>query len=404
MAERRPKLLTPEKAWARIAKHAAPLPAAELELADAVGRTVAEVVASPIAVPGFDRSAMDGYALRAADTPGRLRLTGTVAAGSAGGDTLDAGTAQRIYTGGPIPPGADAVERQEVVKTGKDGLVKLATTVARGQHIRRAGEDIAEGALLVEPGMVVTAGTLTAMAAAGLTTLPVHRPARVAILLTGDELVAPGRQLGAGQIHESNSTTLAALARAAGAEVIELGTVADDPTAIANRIQLGLHRADVLLVCGGVSVGDRDHVRPALDAAGVDQLFWGVSIKPGKPLYCGRRGNHWAFGLPGNPLSGVVCFLVFVEPLLRRMHGESGAAERRVRARLTRSVGPSDNRTTYLTATLARRADGSLEATPTAAQGSAMTLALARADGFIIAPDGAGSIRKGAWVDVLPLR
>ena len=275
--------------------------------------------------------------------------------------------------------------------------------VPAGQHIRRRGEDVAAGSEILRAGATVTVQALTALAAAGLATVPVHRPARVAVMLTGDELVPPGKPLGPGQIHETSGVTLRSLIRRAGAEPVDLGVAPDDAGAIANRVQLGLHRADVLLVAGGVSVGEHDHVKAALASADVEELFWRVRVKPGKPLYCGRRGEKWAFGLPGNPLSGVVSFLAFVEPLLRRMHGHPDAVERRVRARTTAPIAPQDGRTTYLTATLSRGPDGVLEATPTRAQGSAMTLALARADGFVIAPDGGGAIPAGAEVDVLPL-
>ncbi len=365
-----------------------------------MGRVLARDVHSPIDIPGFDRSAMDGYALRAADAPGRLPVAGEVAAGDAP-SSLPPGAAMRIFTGGAIPPGADAVEKQEVVEAG--GGHAVFAEVPAGQHIRRRGEDVAAGARVLAAGDVVTVQALTALAASGLATVPVHRPARVAVMLTGDELVPPGRPLGPGQIHETSGVTLRSLVRRAGAEPIDLGVAPDDADAIADGIRLGLERADILLVAGGVSVGEHDHVKASLAAASVQELFWRVKIKPGKPLFCGRRGEKWAFGLPGNPLSGVVSFLVFVEPLLRRMQGDPTAMERRAAARTTAPIGPEDGRTTYLTATLATDGDGRLEATPTRAQGSAMTLALARANGFVIAPDGGGEIPAGGAVEVLPL-
>lgn len=391
------KPLPRDEAWARIAACAAPLPETDLALEAAVGRRLARAVVSPIDIPGFDRSAMDGWALRAADAPGHLRVVGEVAAGAGDLPALGAGEAARIFTGGAIPPGADTVEMQEKARPA-DGGVEIGHAVSAGQHIRRRGEDVAAGAELLPAGAEVTVQALTALAAAGLAAVPVHRPARVGVLLTGDELVPPGRRLGPGQIHETNGVTLRSLIRRAGGEPVDLGTAPDAPEPTRAAVAAGLDGTDVLLVTGGVSVGDHDHVKGAFAALGVEELFWGVKIKPGKPLFCGRRGETWVFGLPGNPLSGVCTFLVFVEPLLRRLHGESDAVERRVVKRTTRPLRAMDGRTTYFTATFAGP-----EATPTEQQGSAMTLALAHADGFLIAEDGAGEIPAGTDVDALPL-
>lgn len=393
-----------DEAWALIAARAGVLEAEDAPLDEAVGRRLAADVVSPIDIPGFDRSAMDGYALRSADAPGVLRVVGEVAAGHAGETPVGPGECARIFTGGALPPGADAVERQEFVSDRGAGAVEIDHEVARSLNVRFRGEDVAAGARILAAGSTVTAHALTAVAAAGVARVRVVRRPRVAILATGDELVAPGRPLGPGQIHETNSVTLRALARRAGADVLDLGTAPDDPPEIEARVRRGLAEADALLVAGGVSVGEHDHVKGALDRAGVEELFWRVRVKPGKPLFCGRTPDgSWAFGLPGNPLSGVVGFLVFVEPLLRRMAGDPDADEGRVRMRTTRPIAPEDGRTTYLTATVAPGADGVPEATPTAAQGSAMTLALAQADAFVIAPDGAPPVPAGGMVDALLL-
>ncbi len=396
-------MLSREEAWGLIAGRARPLTAETLRLDEAVGRVLAADVICAIDIPGFDRSAMDGYALRAADAPGRLRLVGEVAAGGAGDFEVGPGEAARIFTGGAIPRGADAVERQEVVAAA-DGVVSIDHDLPPGLNVRYRGEDVPAGTTILPAGTVVTPHALSAIAASGTGAVSVYRRPRAAILATGDELVRPGEDLGPGQIYETNTVALRTLVERTGAQAVDLGIAPDDPREIERRIAGGLRTCEVLLVAGGVSVGEHDHVKGALDRAGVEELFWRVRIKPGKPLFCGLTGNgKWAFGLPGNPLSGVVGFLAFVAPLLRRLAGEADAVEPRVQVRTTAEIEPVDGRTTYLTATLRRGADGIYEATPTEAQGSAMTLALARADAFIIAPLESPSIPAGGLVDALLL-
>jgi molybdopterin molybdotransferase len=283
-------------------------------------------------------------------------------------------------------------------------VVGIEHAVPASQNVRFRGEDVAAGTTILRAGVRVAPNALSAIAAAGIGAVTVHRRPRVAILATGDELVQPGTELGPGEIYETNSIALHTLVERVGAEAVDLGIAPDDPDEIEGRIANGLTTCDVLLVAGGVSVGEHDHVKGALDRAGVEELFWRVRIKPGKPLFCGFTAEgKWAFGLPGNPLSGVVGFLALVSPLLRRMAGEGDADEPRIRVRTTTTIEPVDGRTTYLTASLERASDGTYVATPTAAQGSAMTLALAQADAFIIAPHSAAAIPAGGMVDAVLL-
>jgi molybdopterin molybdotransferase len=256
--------------------------------------------------------------------------------------------------------------------------------------------------VLVRAGERLTIPRLSALASAGVGEVAVHRRPRLSLVVTGSELLPPGAPPEPGRIHESNGLMVGLLGRRAGAEVIDQGVVADDREATLAAVRTGLV-ADVLVVSGGVSVGPHDHVKPSFEACGVEEVFWRVQIKPGKPMWFGRRGDTLVFGLPGNPLSSIVCFCVFIDPALRRMQGEADARPRLTRGRLAAPAGPSDNRTTFLTARIVPGPDGVLEATPTERQGSHMTGALGESDGFAVAPHGSGDLRAGAPVDLLLL-
>ncbi len=396
-----------DEAWALIAGAARPLPSEIRPLRDAVGRIAAEPIRSPLDLPGFDRSAMDGYAVRAADTaPGSapLRLAGAVAAGEDAAVAVGPGEAVGITTGAALPAGADAILRSEHATLTEDGHVAPSQPVEPGTSVRYRGEDVRSGDVLLEAGEPVTLGRLAVLASAGVTGVTVRRAARVHLLTTGDELVPAGTPLAPGQIHDSNGPVLAELIRRAGAEVTDHGAAPDDPEAIAARVRAALAAADVLLISGGVSVGEHDHVKDVLAGEGVGELFWRVRIKPGKPVFCGTHGETFVFGMPGNPLSVVVCFLAFVAPLLRVLHGGDPDAGIGLQpGRLAVGAKADDGRTTFLTARLERAADGVLEATPTTRQGSHMTGALAEADGFVVAPHDPGVLDPGARVDVLLL-
>jgi molybdopterin molybdotransferase len=379
---------------------AAPLAVERVPLAEAAGRVAAEAGRSAVDLPPFDRSAMDGYAVRAADTGGgELRLAGEIAAGETREAPLEAGTALGITTGAPIPPGADAVLQSELAEL-NGGTVRSTELIAAGTHIRVRGEDVHAGDLIAPAGEIVTLARVSSLAAAGVGEVAVHRRAQLHLLVTGSELLPIGAPPEPGKIHESNGLMVRLLAERAGALVIDGGVIADDFESTRAAVEAGL-AGDVLVVSGGVSVGPHDHVKPAFEACGIEEVFWRVRVKPGKPLWFGRRGDTLVFGLPGNPLSSIVGFLAFIEPALRRLHGERDPAMRTERARLAEAAGPSDGRTTFLTSRLIPGADGVLEATPTAGQGSHLTGALGQSDGFAIAPHGSGPLPAGAMVDAV---
>ena len=285
----------------------------------------------------------------------------------------------------------------------RDGAVQPAGPLSPGCHVRYRGEDVARGDVLAPAGAPLTVQRVTALASAGVGAVSVHRRPVVHVLATGTELLELGAPPEPGRIHESNRLTIELLARAAGAEVVLHPVVADDRDATRAAVAEAL-AGDVLAVSGGVSVGPHDHVKPALAAEGVDEVFWRVRLKPGKPMWFGHRGPTLVFGLPGNPLSTVACSLLFVCPALRLLQGERDTGPRFTTVRLAVPAKPADGRTTLLTAKLVPGEDGVLEATPTEGQGSHLTGALATSDGFVVIPHAAGELPAGTQVDALLLR
>lgn len=396
-------MISLDEAWARVAAEAGPLAAERAPLAAAGGRILAEDARAAIDLPPFDRSAMDGFAVRSVDTAGRapLRLAGELAAGDVAEAELQPATALGITTGAALPPGADAVLRSELAAVA-DGHVTPAEPLDPGRNVRYRGEDVRAGDVLAAAGARLTVQKLASLASAGVGDVAVPRRARVHVLVTGSELLPPGAPPRPGHIYESNGLVLRTLAERAGAEVVDHGVIGDDFAATRAAVAAGLE-GDVLIASGGVSVGPHDHVKPAFEACGVEERFWRVRLKPGKPLWFGRRGATLVFGLPGNPLSTLVCCLLFIEPALRRLHGERGATARLVPGRLAAPARAADGRMTFLTARIERAADGTLHATPTERQGSHMTGVLGDSDGFVMAPHDAGELPAGAAVDLLPL-
>ena len=396
----RAPLMPVEEALAQVlAAVSNPLGEERVPLAEAFGRTLAGDVAARRVQPPFANSAMDGYALRAADAAGaqaRLTVVGEAAAGRPFAGRLEPGQAARIFTGAPLPEGADSVAMQEIAERDGDA-VTLGAPVAPGDHVRRRGCDFVEGEILLSAGRRLTARDVALAAAADHPTLAVRRRPRVAILSSGDELAAPGEARGAAQIVASNAFAIAGVVAAAGGEPLDLGAAPDDPAALADLLtQARRAKADVLTTIGGASVGDHDLVRKALADAGMSLDFWRIAMRPGKPLIHGRLDAMSVLGLPGNPTSATVCAVLFLRPLVRALLGDPRAgADPSETARLAAPLPANHERTTYLRATLAAGACGETLATPIADQDSSLAKALARADALLVRAAGAPPAAAG---------
>jgi molybdopterin molybdotransferase len=394
-------------ALARVLEGAAPLPPEAAPLEQAHGRVLAADVVALRTQPPADLSAMDGYAVRAADVasvPATLDLIGEVAAGHPFDGSVGPGQAARIFTGGVVPPGADTIVIQE--NTSRVGnRVTVNTPAPRAKHIRRAGLDFAQGQTLLTRGRRLTERDLMLAAAMNHTSVPVHRRPRVAVLGTGDELKAPGSTPGPGEIIYSNGFALVAMARGEGADVSDLGVVPDrlDATiaAVRRARELG---CDILLTSGGASVGDHDLVQKALTAEGLKLSFWKVAMRPGRPLMHGRLGAMHVLGVPGNPVSAFVCTLLFLIPLIRKLAGRADLQPLSESAALGCDLPANDERADYLRAALSQETNGALVATPFSTQDSSMMSALAKADCLIIREPYASPAKAGSRCVILKLK
>ena len=399
-------LMPVAEALGRVLAGAQPLPAQAMPLAEAHGRVLAEDLAALRTQPPADVSAMDGYAVRVADVakmPTKLKVVGEVAAGHPFEGAVGAGEAARIFTGGVLPPGADTIVIQEHTAREGDAVV-VAASAAKGKHVRVAGLDFARGAVLLKKGRRLSDRDLALAAAMNHPTVPVHRPAKVAVLATGDELVMPGSLAGIGEIVYSNGYATMALARREGCAIIDLGIVPDRlaETAAAVRRARELD-ADILVTSGGASVGDHDLVRNALATEGLKLSFWKVALRPGRPLMHGRLGAMHVLGLPGNPVSAYVCGVLFLVPLIRRLAGRRDIEPLLEPALLGCDLGENDERADYLRATLAPGRDGLPVATPTPVQDSSMLRLLADADCLLIREPHAPAAKAGSRCTVLRL-
>jgi molybdopterin molybdotransferase len=399
-------VLPASEALRRILEQARPRAVQEVVLAEAAGRVLARNLASPLDFPRFDNSAMDGYAVRSADLsaaplPRRLQVLEHLAAGGWPTHEVGPGQAIKIMTGAPIPSGADCVVPVEQTDGGLDE-VEIRAGAAGGSNVRPAGEDIRSGDLALEAGTTLHPTLLGYLASLGIARVPVLRPVRVGILTTGDELVAPGMPLGPGQIYSSNDLCLAGMARNVGAEIRVAGPVADRLEAVLAAIEDLAGWAEVLLSSGGVSMGDYDLVRVALDKLGFREDFYRVQIKPGKPLVFGRLGETLVFGLPGNPASAVITFLEFVEPALLSMSGAADPGPPRLRARASEALHNKGTLRFYLRVALEQH-EAELRAVPLTRQGSGLLRSLAQADGLAILEPEMQTVPAGALLEVRPL-
>jgi molybdopterin molybdotransferase len=384
------ELLTLDEALSRVLSNARPLPGELVPLLRANGRVLARDAVAATDLPPFPSSAMDGFAVRAADTPGALPIAFHVSAGDPGPGRLPPGTAAGIATGGAVPEGADAVVPIENARTEAD-LVELGGALS-GDHVRPRGGDVRESAAVVPAGTLLGPVQIGALAAAGVGDVVCFGRPTVAIVATGSELRAPGEPLAPGQIYESNRAMLAAVLGSV-AEIDLLPVVADDADAHRAAFERGLE-ADVLVTSGGVSVGPHDLVRGTLRDAGVDELFWGVAVKPGKPLSFGRRDDTLVFGLPGNPVSSLVGAYLFVKPALLACQGAAEPGPRYGLGVLDTALRRNGARDEFVRARRVAREDG-VALAPVSGQESHMIVRAAAADALVHVPRGSGEIPAG---------
>ena len=388
--------ITIAEARKRVLEAAQPLGTEQVAVADAHDRVLAADVAATGNVPPFPCSAMDGYAILPGDAGRTLTVVGESRAGTPSATVLAEGSAIRISTGGAIPDGATAVIPQENVEV-HDGTIVTQAAVTAGDHLRGAGEDMRSGETVLRAGVRLGAAELGAAVSAGAAELTVYRRPRVQVLCTGDELRAPGEPLGPGEIHNSNAPMLDALAAAEGAIAGSARRLPDDRSATEAGLASALDSADVVIVTGGVSVGPHDHVKPALANLGVEEVFWRVALQPGKPTWFGRRGQVLVFGLPGNPVSAVVTFSLFVRPALAALQGLTEQRHLEPEAVLGTAVRRNPDREQAVRVRLERR-NGALVAMPNGPQGSHIVTSLLGADALAFIPAGEGELEAGAAV------
>lgn len=399
-----PPLLSVAEALAAILGQVEPTAIEPVALWDADDRILAGPLAATRTQPPFDVSAMDGFAVRAADVaslPVTLKLIGESAAGHGFDGTMQSGQAVRIFTGAPVPDGADAIVIQENAEHDAAQVTIIDGKPEPG-HIRPRGFDFTEAQQLVKAPRRLNARDITLAAAMGHATLPVRKRPRVALLATGDELVLPGEPTGPDQIVCSNPFGIASIVRRAGGEPVFLGIAKDDRAQLAAKLEEG-HDCDVTVAIGGASVGDHDLVGPVLKDLGMSLDFWRIAMRPGKPLMYGRLGARHVLGLPGNPVSSMICARIFLVPLIQALLGLDATVDRPHDAIAGSSMTANGPREHYMRATLIHAADGTLTATPVRSQDSSLLSPLAEADTLIIRPPNDSAKAEGDTIQILPL-
>jgi molybdopterin molybdotransferase len=394
------ELLSLAAALARVLERVTPLDSEAVPIGNAAGRVVAEDARAAVDLPPFPSSAMDGFAVRSEDTPGRLPIVARIAAGAPAPRAVERGEAMAIATGGVVPSGADAVIPIEYVVE-RDNEVEIISRVDQGDNIRPRGGDVRSSDVVVPRGARLAAAQIGALAAAGLEQVMCAQRPRVAVVTTGTELRSPGEPLGPGEVYEANGVLLATALASAGAIVEVLPAVADDEAAHRGTLERGL-RADVLVTSGGVSVGPHDLVRRVLESLGVEEVFWGVAVKPGKPLAFGVHGRTLVFGLPGNPVSTLVGAELFVRPSLLALQGAAEPGPVFAQGRLAAAVRRNDQRDELVRARR-RGSDAGVVLEPVTGQDSHMIARAAAADALVLSPRGGGELAVGEIVSYLPL-
>ncbi len=395
-------MISVEEALQRIVKNFAPLPAETVSVSDAFGRVLAADVRARVTQPPHAVSAMDGYAVRAADVatvPAILKVIGAVPAGGLFDGAVGPGEAVRIFTGAPLPQGADAIVIQEDTEAA-EGRVTVKESSPLGHYVRPAGLDFALGDTGPRAGRLLNARDVGLIAAMNHPWVQVRRRPRVAILATGDEVVMPGEPMGPSQIVSSNGLALAAFVRACGGEPLQLGIAPDNEHQL-GELAAGAKGADLLLTAGGASVGEHDLVQKVLGEQGLQLDFWRIAMRPGKPLMFGQLGGTPLLGLPGNPVSAMVCSVLFARPALNALLGLAVPAHPVQQMVLGADLKANDRRQDYLRATIAPNGDGRRKATPYGRQDSSMLALLAAAQGLIVRPPEAPAAAQGDLVEVL---